>query len=424
MIDLLIRDADQVVTVPGQAGKPKVGPQMGEVGVIPGGAVAIQGERIIAVGPTAEVMAGVDMSPACRVIDARSCTVVPGFVDPHTHLIYAGSREDEFALRLRGATYREIMEQGGGIMSTVRATRAASYDALYTAGRQRLDQILELGTTTVEVKSGYGLSPESEILSLRVTRDLGATHPVEVVPTFLGAHSVPAEYKQDRATYLNLIINQMIPMVAAQGLAVFADVFCEEGVFSIQESRRILERAREFGLALKLHADELVPFGGAELAAELGAVSADHLIHASDAGLEAMARAGVTAVVLPGTSFFLGGRHHARARRMIELGVPMALATDHNPGTCTAQSIPLVMAMGCVQMGLSPEEALTAATYNAACAVGRGADIGSIEPDKQADLVLLEAPNYRHLVYRLGINLVRTVIKKGRVVVEDGRLVH
>jgi imidazolonepropionase len=353
------------------------------------------------------------------VLDAGGKVVVPGFADSHTHLIFAGSREDEFEQRLRGATYQDIAARGGGINATVRRVRDASKDELKTLARRRLDRLLSFGVTTVEVKSGYGLSVVDEIKCLEVIAELNAEGPLELVPTFMGAHAVPPEFQSDRDGYLRLMTDEMLPEVARRGLAEFCDVFCETGVFSLVETERVLVRARELGLRLKVHADELTPLGGAELAARLGAVSADHLLCISDAGIEALAAAGTVATLLPGTAFFLG-MDYAPARRLIERGVTVALASDCNPGTCPTENLPLVGTMACTQMGMLPAEALTAMTLNAAAAVGRADRIGSLEVGKQADLVILDVPDYRQLFYHFGVSHVSCVIKRGRVVYTAG----
>jgi imidazolonepropionase len=356
-----------------------------------------------------------DVSPEAEVIDASGKIVLPGFVDSHTHLIYAGSRENEFEQRLQGMTYQEIAAHGGGINATVRCVREASKEQLKTLARQRLDRMLRLGVTTVEVKSGYGLTTADEIKCLEVIAELNAEGPLELIPTFLGAHAVPPEYRSNRDGYLRLLIDEMLPEIARCDLARFCDVFCETGVFDLQESERILARARDLGFQLKLHADELTPLGGAELAARLGATSADHLLCITDAGIDALAASGTVATLLPGTAFFLG-MPYAPARKLIERGVPVALASDCNPGTCPTENLPLVGAMACTQMKMLPAEALTALTVNAAAALGCSDRLGSIEVGKQADLIICDVPDFRHLFYHFGVNHVWRVIKRGRVV--------
>ncbi|MCL6451215.1 MAG: imidazolonepropionase [Acetobacteraceae bacterium] len=419
--ELVIRHIGQLCTLAGPL--PRRGRAQAEVGLVPDGLLAIGGGRILACGPTRELFREFGPGPGVRVVDAPDALVTPGLVDAHTHLVFGGWRAGEFAARLRGASYQEILARGGGILETVRLTREAAPQALLEAAARELDRFLLAGTTTVEAKSGYGLEPGAELKCLEVLAALGASHPVEVVPTFLGAHAVPAEFRGDPEAYVRLVAEVMLPQVAARGLARFCDVFCERGAFTPQQSRRILEQARSLGLGLKIHADEFSDSGGAALAAELGAVSADHLLYVGPAGMEALARSGTVAVLMPGTALFAAGGRQAPARRLIEAGVPVALATDFNPGTWPGVSLPLVMSLACLCLGLTPEEALTAATANAACALGLGGRLGSLEPGKDADLVVFDAPSLEFLPYRVGVNLVRTVLKRGRVVVEDGRRV-
>ena len=387
-----------------------------ELNILPDGALVARNGIIDRLGPSASLPRE---KHDASVIDASGKTVMPGFVDSHTHLIFAGTREDEFEQRLRGASYQEIASRGGGINATVRRVRESSKEELKVLARRRLDRLLSFGVTTVEVKSGYGLSLADEIKCLEVIAELNAEGPLELVPTFLGAHAVPPEFQNDREGYIRLLMNEMLPEVARRGLAEFCDVFCETGVFSLDESERILDRARGLGLKLKLHADELTPLGGAELAARLGAVSADHLLCITDAGIDALAESGTVATLLPGTAFFLGV-DYAPARRLIERGVTVALASDCNPGTCPTENLPLVGTMACTQMGMLPAEALTALTLGGAAAVGRADRIGSLEVGKQADLVILDVPDYRQLFYHFGVSHVDTVIKRGRVVYQAG----
>ena len=388
--------------------------------------------RILAVGPRADLekvleSEGYSLGRFAR-LDARGGTVTPGLVDPHTHLLFAGSREDELELRQRGAGYIEILAAGGGILSTVAATRAASAEALHAHGRRWLDEMLGHGTTTIEAKSGYGLDLATELRLLAVAHELGKAGPIEIVPTFLGAHAVPPEYRSrpDGAeAYVRSIIDEQLPGVAAQGRARFCDVFCEEGAFTADASRRILLAASGFGLLSRLHADELVPSGGAELAAEIGAVSADHLAAPSEAGITALAEAAaegraVVATLLPATTWFLMKDHHAPARRFIERGIPVAIGTDFNPGTSPTASMPLAMTVACLSLGLSPDEALVAATINAAHAIGLGDEIGSLEGGKAADFVIWNVPTSRQIPYWPAADLVRTVVKRGRVVLDRG----
>ncbi|WP_322800675.1 imidazolonepropionase [Thermoflexus sp.] len=433
-VDLLIRHAAQVVTPRGR--RPTRGAAMGHLEIIPDGAVAVRDGRIVAVGPTAAVEASA--GEAAEVLDARGQTVIPGLVDPHTHLVWAGDRVAEFEMRLKGATYLEILQAGGGILSTVRATRAASMEQLIAETRGRLDRMLLHGTTTAEAKTGYGLEWETERRLLDVLHRLNGLHPLDLVPTFLGAHAVPEEYRADPGAYVERLIEEMLPAVAAlryptdgpwhplwaDGRAAwFCDVFCERGAFDLEQTRRILEAARRLGFGLKVHADEFEPaLGATPMAVSMGAISVDHLVSTPSEHREILARSETIGVVLPGTPFGLGTGHYAPGRELIDRGGALALATDLNPGTSWCESMPMMMALAARYMKLTPAEALTAATLNAACAIGLGHEIGGLEPGKQADIVLVDAPDYRHLAYRYGVNLVRTVIKRGRVVVRDGAL--
>lgn len=413
MSDLLIHNLSEVATPTGNG--PLRGREQGRVERSRGAEVVCRDGRILFVGSREERCASLGELEAAERLDGRGGTLVPGFVDPHTHLPWAGSREEEFAQRLAGKSYLEIAAAGGGILSTVRATRDASEDRLVALVRERMDRMLACGTTTAEAKSGYGLSLADELKQLRAIQRATADHAVDLVPTLLAAHEVPPEHRDERERWLDVICKEIVPAVAEAGLARFSDVFCEQGVFSAQESRRVLVAARDHGMAPRLHADEFVDSGGAELAAELGALSADHLIAISDRGIEAMAAAAITAVLLPGTSFFLMKHHYAPARKLVEAGVPIALATDCNPGSSHTESMPMVFVLAVFELGLSIEEALTAATLNAACCLDLGDEIGSIEPGKRADLVLLDAPNLLHLAYHYGINPVRAVVKGGTV---------
>ncbi len=416
-MSLLVTGARTLVTPRGSAAVS--GAAQGAVDRIDGAVVRCEGRDIVFVGDPAEH----DRSFATpdEVLDAAGGTLVPGFVDPHTHLPFAGYREDEFDRRLRGEPYAQIAAAGGGIVSTVAATRQASHDELLRLTLARLDRQLLHGTTTTEAKSGYGLSLDAEIKQLEVLATAARRHPVEIAATAMPGHEVPAEWRRDPDGYVDLVVREIHPAIAAARLAEAVDVFCEKGVFSPAQTRRLLADASRFGWRVHLHADELTPLGGAELAAELGVSSASHLLHASEIGIAALASAGVVAVLLPGVSFFLRERW-APARRLVEAGVPVALATDCNPGSSHTESMAMVMTLGCLGAGLSSEEALTAATLNAAAALGRADRIGSIEAGKQADLVVLDAPSAKHLVYHFGVNLVRHVVKAGHVVVRDARL--
>jgi len=378
--------------------------------------------RIVFVGP--RELRERQLGPLAGVprLDGGGGTAVPGFVDAHTHLPWAGSREEEFLERLAGRSYQEIAAEGGGILSTVRSTRGAGRDALTLSMLRRLDWMLACGTTTAEAKSGYGLSLPDEAKQLEAIRDAARRHPIELVPTLLAAHETPPEHRADRARWVEVICEEIIPAVAGRGLAKFCDVFCERGVFSAEESRRILLAGRAHGLAPRLHADEFADSGGAELAAELGAASADHLMAVSERGIEALAGARVTALLLPGTSFFLRKHTYAPARRLVAAGVPVALATDCNPGSSNTESLPTIAQLGVIELGLSVEEALVAMTLNAAVTLGLGAEIGTLEAGKRADLVVLDAPNLLHLAYHYGVNPVRSVVKAGREVYRAGNL--
>lgn len=407
---LLIKNAAEVVTCAGGA---KSGKAMNEIGLIKDGAILIEDERIVWVGSGNELPP--EAKADCEIIDASGQCVLPGFVDSHTHLIFGGYRPEEFFWRLNGMPYLDILAKGGGILQTVAATRAASFAELRDAGLKRLDAMLALGVTTVEGKSGYGLDLETELLQLAALAEIDKSHPVDVVPTFMGAHATPPEYKGRSDEYIDFIIAQVLPRVAEQGIARFCDVFCEQGVFSLEQSRRLLQAAAKLGLQSKLHADEIVTLGGAELAGELGAVSADHLLHASDQGIAAMAASKTVATILPATAFCLR-EPYARARAMIDSGCRVALASDFNPGSCFSHSIPLVAALAAIQLKMTPAEIVTALTINGAAAVGLENEVGSLEAGKKADLVFLQYPSHLYLVYHAGMNIVDRVIKKGCLV--------
>jgi len=418
--DLAIRRIGRLATLAGSV--PRTGTAMRDLAVRDDAAVAVAGGRIAWIGPEAGFSSAVRLRPGAEEIDAAGAAVVPGFVDAHTHLAFAGDRDDEIRQRLAGASYQEIAAAGGGIVRTVAATRDASLEQLAALVAARLDELLLCGTTTAEVKSGYGLETGAELRSLEAIRLAAARHAVSVVPTFLGAHDVPTEHRAGRERYIELLVAEMIPAVAQRGLAVFADVFCEQGVFSVDESRRILRAAREHGMKLRIHADELGATGGAELAGELRARSADHLVYVSRAGMRALAAAGCVATLLPSAAFYLRLGRFAPARELIDAGVPVALASDVNPGGGLSPSLPFAMALACFGMGLSLEEALSALTVNAAYSLDLAGEIGSIEPGKRADLVLLRTSRLLDLV-RVGVPAIRAVVKDGRLVVRDGCLV-
>jgi len=417
---LVVRRAGLLVTLAGSA--PRRGPALREVAAREQAALVARAGRIAWIGPDRDLGAAVAPDRDVAELDAEGAAVVPGFVDAHTHLAFAGDRDAEIRLRLAGASYAEIAAAGGGIVRSVEATRAASREDLTRAVVERLDEMLAQGTTTAEVKSGYGLETAAEVRSLEAIREAGRRHPTAVVPTFLGAHEVPLEHRGDRERYLRLLTDEMIPAVASRGLAAFCDVFCEQGVFSVEESRRVLSAARAGGMKLRVHADELADTGGAALAAGLGARSADHLLHVSDEGMRALARSGTVAVLLPAAAFYLRLGRYAPARGLVEKGAIVALGTDVNPGAGLSPSMPFAMAAACFGMGLSLEEALAAATLNAAVSLDLQHEVGSLEVGKRADLVVLRSARLLDLL-RAGVPAVRHVVKDGRVVVRDGRRV-
>ena len=410
--DVVIRRAGQVLTCAGPA--PRCGSSQREAGALSDATVAASHGCIVFVGPAPEWDRIGRTTTDALIIDAAGHAVVPGFVDPHTHIVYAGDRREELRRRLAGATYAELAAEGGGILSTVRATRAASADGLAAASRGRLDRMLRAGTTTCEAKSGYGLETTTELKMLSVIRRVAGEHPVEIVPTFMGAHEVPPEYRERRATYVALVVEEMIPAVAREGLAEWCDVFCETGVFTPEESRAILTAGLAAGLKARIHADELGASGGAQVAIEVGARSADHLLHVTSALAAGMARAGVVATLLPIAAFYLKLGRFAPARMLIDAGVPVALATDLNPGGGFSPSMPFAMALACFAMHMTFEEALVASTINAAYAIDRHARVGSLEVGKQLDAVIVggDAVDLLHV----GVPAIRAVIKNGRVV--------
>ena len=414
---ILIKNASELVTCSGF--KPKHGSEMGDLHVINDGAVVVEDGIIKAVGTTKEIL-GRFREADFDVIDAEGKAVLPGFVDSHTHFIFGGYRAEEFSWRLRGDKYMDIMKRGGGIASSVKSTREASKQQLMEAGFKRLNSMLSFGVTTVEGKSGYGLDFETEMKQLEAMKELNELHPVDVIRTFMGAHAVPAEYSGRADDYIDFIIESVLPYVADNKLAEFCDVFCEDNVFSVDQSRKLLSKAKEMGLSLKIHADEIVQLGGADLAAELGAVSADHLLQASEVGIEAMANSSVISTLLPCTAFSLR-ESYAKGREMIDSGCAVALATDFNPGSCFTESTALVFALACIQMNLSIEEAITALTINGAAAVNRADEIGSIDIGKKADIVILEFPSYKFIPYHVGVSTVEKVVKNGKLVFDKER---
>ena len=413
--DLLIHSAARLCVIPPHDGGPQRGQSLGDLGLVEDGAVACADGHIVAVGPTAEVRA--DWQAAVE-LDASGRVVCPGFVDAHTHVVWAGDRADEFVQRVQGATYQEIQARGGGIMATVRATRAASLVQLMAESRARLDRMLAQGTTTAEVKTGYGLSTECELKMLEAIDVLAVSHPVTLVPTFLGAHAVPDEYGDNPDGYVDLVVEEMLPAILQSPISnlQFCDVFCDEGAFTLAQSRRVLEAARGHGLKLKIHADEFRPLGGVALAVELEAVSADHLVCTPPEEIELLGRSGTVAVALPATPFGLAQRAYTPARAILEAGGALALATDCNPGTAWCESMPFVIVLACRTMRLTPAQALVAATLNGAFAIGLGARVGSLQPGYDADILILDLPGVQHLGYRFGSNPVRQVVKHGRLI--------
>jgi len=410
---LAIVNCSQVVTLAGPA-RPRVGPELRELGIIPRGAMLVRDGLTERVGTAAEIEPGID--DETTVVDAGGRVLLPGFVDAHTHPVFAGTRVDEFEERSRGATYEEIAARGGGIQSTVNRTRAASVDELVATGRRYANWFLRGGTTTIEAKSGYGLSLEDELKILRAIKRLDDETPLRYVPTFLGAHSVPAEYRARRDEYVSLIVDEMLPQVAQQKLAEYCDVFCEEKVFTTDESWRILSAARCHGLGLRMHADQLSLSGGAKLAAELGTVTADHLEHTDAAGIAALRGASVQPVLLPGSVYALGSSRYPAAREMIDAGLAIVLATDFNPGSSPTPSMTMILSLAATHMKMTPAEAITAATVNAAYSLNRGAQLGSLEPGKIADFVIHDCDDYRELAYFFGMQRAWKVFCGGEVV--------
>ena len=392
-----------------QGSSPKKGPEQGNIQILSDAWVLME-DGIIA-------QVGTGPAPAAdEVIDAGGRLVTPGLVDAHTHLIFGGWRQNELGLKLHGKTYLEIQNAGGGIQSTTNATRQSTEEELTQKAAQALDEMLHFGVTTCEAKSGYGLATEHELKALQVIQNLNSRHPIDLVATFMGAHLVPAEYKSNRAEYIRLVCEEMMPKVKEQGIAQYCDVFCEADTFTAEESRQVLEAGLKYGLRPKIHADEIEAIGGSQLAGEIGAISAEHLIVCPPEGIESLAKGGVVACLLPATSFYLGATF-APARDMVNAGVPVAMATDFNPGSCPCLNLQFVINLGCLKYKLTPEEVLTAVTLNAAAAIDMAGQVGSVEPGKQGDLVIWDAPDLDYICYRMGSNLAKTVLKKGAVVV-------
>lgn len=418
-IDLLITNIGQLCTIPDHDGGPQRGSRLGDLGIVTDAAIAIDGGRVLATGPTAQLNA---TYVAATTLDANGQLVTPGLVDPHTHAVWAGARADEFERRIAGDTYQQIMAEGGGINRTVRTTRAADLDTLINETRPRLDAMLVHGTTTAEIKTGYGLDTAAELRMLYAIARLEATHSIELAATFLGAHAIPPEYAGNTDGYVTRVIDEMLPAVAQwrdqhwTHQPLFCDVFCEAGVFDVAQSRRILEAGQQFDMPAKLHVDEFEPLGGARLAADLGAVSADHIVVTPDDEIAALGASPTVAVSLPPTPFGLAHTHYTPARKFLDAGAVLAIATDCNPGTGWNENMQFVMALATRYLRLTPAQALVAATLNAAHAIRRGHDLGSLQAGRQADVVIWRAPSYEHLSYRFGTNLAQTVIKRGQIV--------
>lgn len=423
VVDLILHSAAQICTVPPHEGGPQRGKSLGAVGLVEDGALAIKDGRVLSVGSTADLRS---TYCASREIDVSGKVICPGFVDPHTHSIWMGDRASEFEQRIAGATYMDIMASGGGIMATVRATRGASVEALVSAARPRLDRMMAHGATTVEVKTGYGLETEAELRQLEAIVALDRSHPVTLVPTFLGAHAIPADYRGREDAYVDLVCEEMLPAVAEKSRALrlpklpFCDVFCEDGAFTLVQTRRILEAARAMGFRLKIHVDEFRGLGGTALAVELGAISADHLVTTPPEEIALLGASNTIAVSLPCTPFGLGQCEYTPAQALLASGAALALASDCNPGTAWNESMPFVMALACRYLHLTPGQALVAATLNAAFALGLGHEVGSLVQGYAADAVVLDVPDYRHLGYRFGASPVAMVLKGGIVTVAAG----
>jgi len=412
-LSLIIKNAKQLLTLQSDKKGPRIGEEMQHLGIIEHGAVAIDKAIIVDVGKTDEIL---NKYTSENIIDANGKIVMPGFVDPHTHPIFVQTRENELEMRIKGKSYKEISQSGGGIRSSINAVRKASLEELVTLAEKRINKMLQQGTTTMEAKSGYGLSTDSEIKMLRAIEILNEKSDMDIVPTFLGAHEFPEEYKDNKDKYIRILVDEMLPEVKRQGLSKYCDIFCESYVYNIDQSRYILGKAKEMGFRIRMHADELEPTGGAELSAEIGAITADHLGATSDKGIQAMKRAGVVPILLPGTTFSLGLDHYARARDMINAGLAVTLATDYNPGSCNCDSMQFIISLACIQMRMLPAEAIAASTINGAYSLELADKIGSIEKTKQADIVIMNIPSYQYIPYHLGSNCVDMVIKKGKTV--------
>lgn len=414
-VDKIVINANQLITVAG-GNRPRVGKNMSNLGIIENGAFAVKDGLIVAVDTTDNIL---EHFKSSEIIDAKNRVVMPGFVDPHTHPIFVHTRENEFEMRVEGKSYVDISLAGGGIRSTIATTKDAPQALLFNLAQQRIRKMISCGTTTIEAKSGYGLTTESELRQLKVIGMLQESEKIDIVPTFMGAHEFPVEYKDDHQGYIDILTKEMIPAVAESGLAEYCDIFTEEHVYSIAQSREVLNCAKEHGMKLKMHADEIKAIGGAELAAELGCVSADHLGAASEEGMKAMAKQGVIATLLPATIFSLGMTSYANARKMIELNIPVALATDYNPGSCNCDSMQFVITLACLKMRMTPAEAIVASTINAAHAIGMASKVGSLVVGKYADFLITDMPSYQYLPYHFGSNNVKEVYKKGELIYKN-----
>lgn len=414
-VDKIVINANQLITVAG-GNRPRVGKEMSNLGIIEKGALAVKDGLIVAVDTTDNIL---EHFKADEIIDAKNRVVMPGFVDPHTHPIFVHTRENEFEMRIEGKSYVDISLAGGGIRSTIETTKDAPQALLFNLAQQRIRKMISCGTTTIEAKSGYGLTTESELRQLKVINMLQESEKIDIVPTFMGAHEFPAEYKDNHQGYIDILTKEMIPAVAESGLAEYCDIFTEEHVYSIAQSREILNCAKKHGMKLKMHADEIKAIGGAELAAELGCVSADHLGAASEEGMKAMADKGVIATLLPATIFSLGMSSYANARKMIEFNTPVALASDYNPGSCNCDNMQFVITLACLQMKMTPAEAIVASTINAAHAIGMASKVGSLVVGKYADFLITDMPSYQYLPYHFGSNNVKEVYKKGELIYKN-----
>ena len=413
--DLILENIGKLVTMQGSSNF-KVKEEMNNTQIIEDAYIAVKNGKILAIG-VGDVFGNI-IGPNTQIHDAQGLLVTPGLIDSHTHLVHGGSRENEFSMKLNGIPYIEILKNGGGILSTVKSTRESSKEKLYQKAKKSLDRMLEFGVTTIEAKSGYGLELNTEIKQLEVAKLLDKTHPIDLVHTFLGAHAILQEYKENHKGYIDILVDEMLPKIKNMGLAEFCDVFCEEGVFSIEESECILSSAKKMGYKLKIHADEIESLGGAELAAKLGCISADHLMAASDKGIKMMVENKVVANILPATSFNLN-KNYADCRKMIDMGAIVSLSSDYNPGSCPSENLQFVMQLGCLHLNMTPNEVLTSVTINAAYAIDRADEIGSLEVGKNADFVVFDAPNVEYLMYHFGINHTQRVYKNGKLVVDN-----